>query len=349
MPGSTASPAPDSSRDLALKVLGAGAAGVGTLGLITGVGGAIMFERFSQAGLPAEQAVAVQPKTVLLAVGAEALIPLATTMLLVVAVYWILAKRVSTGLFAVAAGAGAVLYYLLVVSFSLNFHVLVPVLIATAVVCGLWTLLAAQTSSIGARALILALATALLGCAIGLIRTVDAPKVRGAVVMLKNPPKVVAGIYVAETGEQIYLGQVELADSYDEAPKAGSGAIIELSRKDISTVVLASNQGLPTALRQAGLMATALTEEPDGTSVAARLAETRQQTLVAPATSPAVPHHVTSTKQATTNPLRPSERINESATRQAPRHQPSEAIAPQATEPHLRSEEIVEPSTSPSR
>lgn len=294
---------------------------MGALGLITGVGGAIMFERFSQAGLPAEQAVALQPKTVLLAVGAETLIPLVATMLLVVAVYWVLAKSVSTWLFAGAAGLGAILYYLLVVSFSFKSHVLLSVVGATALACGLWALLAKQTSNIGARALILALATALLGCAIGLIRTVDAPKVRGAVVLLANPRRVVAGIYIAETGEQVYLGQVELADSYDDKPTAGSGAIVDLSRKDITTVVLASNQGLPTALRQAGLMAQALKEEPDGTSVANRLAETTRKTLVVTTTTE--PHH----------------------RHRAPRYKPSEEVVHRATEQPLSPKEGVHPAT----
>ena len=308
----------DNPRDLALKVLGAGAAGVGTLGLIAGAGGAIMFERFSQAGLPAEQAVATQPKTVLLAVGAEALIPLAATMLVVLAAYWILAKSISTWLFAVVAALGAIFYYLLVVSFAFKLHVLTSVIVVTVVACGLWALLAGRTVNAGVRALMLAVATAVLGCAIGLIRTIDAPKVRGAVVVLTNPSKVVAGIYVAETSEQVYLGQVELADSYDDRPAAGSGAIIALSRKDISTVALASNQGLATALRQASLMAMALKEEPDGTSVAARLAETRRQRVSSK-------HPLASRSQAKSQ-LRPSEAIDEQYTLPAPPPKPSEEI-----------------------
>ncbi|MHB8243167.1 MAG: hypothetical protein ACYDHN_14405 [Solirubrobacteraceae bacterium] len=260
---------------LAIKVLGAGAAGIGMLGLVTGVGGAIMFERFSQAGLPAEQAVAVQPRTVLLTVGGEALIPLATAMLVVVAIYWIKAKRGSPSpkFVALAAGVGAILYYLVVVSFSFKLLVLLSVIGATCFGCTLWALLADLYPSIGARALLLAVMTALLGCAIGLIRTVDAPKVRGAVVELKASHKIVSGIYIAETGEQVYLGQVLLAGSHDGKPREGTGAIIALSRSDVSTLVLANNQGLPTALRQTRLMAKALAEEPDGTSVASRLAE----------------------------------------------------------------------------
>jgi hypothetical protein len=281
-PPNLQTPAPPASQgtgELVVKALGAGVAGIGTLGLIAGVGGAIMFERFSQAGLPAEQAVAAQPKTVLLAVGAEALIPLATTMLLLVAIYLVLARRlpIPTGFFAVAAGVGAILYYLIVVSFSFKLHVLVEVVAATAVACTLWALLADPISSIPVRALILAVITALLGCAIALIRTIDAPKVRGAVVVLAKSDKVVAGLYVAETSEQVYIGQVALANSYNDRPKLGSGAIIALNRAEVSAVAFSSNQGLATALRQASLMAKALREEPDGDSLAERLSETERQ------------------------------------------------------------------------
>jgi hypothetical protein len=279
-PNTPAPPASQGTGELVVKALGAGVAGIGALGLIAGVGGAIMFERFSQAGLPAEQAVAVQPRTVLLAVGAEALIPLATTMLLLVAIYLILAqrlRRIPTGYFAVAAGLGAILYYLFVVSFSFKLGVLLEVIAATAVACSLWAMLADPISSIPVRALILAVITALLGCAIALIRTIDAPKVRGAVVILAKSDKVVAGLYVAETSEQVYIGQVALANSYDDRPKLGSGAIVALNRAEVSAVAFSSNQGLATALRQASLMAKALREEPDGDSLAVRLSETVRQ------------------------------------------------------------------------
>jgi hypothetical protein len=287
-------PPKDGASDLALKALGAGAAGLGSLGLVTGVGGAIMFERFSQAGIPAEQAVAVQPRTVLLAVGAEALIPMASAMLLLVAVYWIAAKRlkIPSELFALAAGAGAIVYYLAVVELHFKLDVLGLVVLVTAIACGLWTMLANLTPSIGWRAILLGILTALLASAIGLIRTIDAPKVRGAVVVLTTKPsKVVAGLFIAQTSEQVYLGQVALARPGRDTPKAGSGSIIALSRSEVSTVALSANEGLAAALTQAGLMAQALKEEPDGSLLATRLAESKAHGLTEPqepdATSPA--------------------------------------------------------------
>jgi hypothetical protein len=273
----------DGASDLALKALGAGAAGLGTLGLVAGVGGAIMFERFSQANLPAEQAVAVQPRTVLLAVGAEALIPMVTAMLLVVALYWIAAMRlkIPSRFFAVAAGFGVIAYYLVVVDFSFKLHVLALVVLVTVVACGLWTMLAGLTSSIGARALVLAILTALLASAIGLIRTVDAPKLRAAVVVLTKPSKIVGGIFVAQTSEQVFLGQVALAKAGSDDPKPGSGSIVGINRSEISTIALADNTGLATALGQASMMVAALEEEPDGASLATKLAEYKPGALQA--------------------------------------------------------------------
>ena len=55
-----------------MAVVGAIATGVGVLGWIIFIGGAIVWIRAHQAGLPATEAVAVTPKPVLLTTGAEA-------------------------------------------------------------------------------------------------------------------------------------------------------------------------------------------------------------------------------------------------------------------------------------
>jgi hypothetical protein len=278
-----------------------------------------------------------------------------------VAIYWILVQRlhISTSFFAVAAALGAILYYLFVVSFSVKLDVLLEVIAVTCVAWALWALLAGPTSSLPIRALILAVITALLGCAIALIRTIDAPKVRGAVVVLAKSDKVVAGLYVAETSEQIYLGQVALANSYNEQPKPGSGAIIALNRAEVSAVAFSSNQGLPTALRQASLMARALKEESDGGSLAARLAET-----VRPA-EPSRPRKAiersaltkrTHRRTAKASTHGPAEEVNSDATAAPPDEEvnPDTTATPPAEEPatkpsppaHLQPDEkIAEPST----
>jgi hypothetical protein len=56
-------------------VLGVVAAGIGVLGFVTFFGGAILWIRFDQAQLPANEAVAVVPREVLLTTGASFLVP----------------------------------------------------------------------------------------------------------------------------------------------------------------------------------------------------------------------------------------------------------------------------------
>jgi hypothetical protein len=60
---------------LLVQVLGVVAAGIGVLGFVTFFGGAILWIRFDQAELPANEAVAVVPREVLLTTGASFLVP----------------------------------------------------------------------------------------------------------------------------------------------------------------------------------------------------------------------------------------------------------------------------------
>lgn len=71
-------------RDLPLKVLGAVGAGIGIIGFVTLFGGAILWVRANEAGLPANEAVAVVPHAVLVTTGASFLVPAVLLALLVV-------------------------------------------------------------------------------------------------------------------------------------------------------------------------------------------------------------------------------------------------------------------------
>ncbi|MEA2299616.1 MAG: hypothetical protein QOE44_151, partial [Solirubrobacteraceae bacterium] len=73
-------------QDLVLKVLGAVGTGIGILGFVTFFGGAILWLRAKAAGLPANEAVAVVPKGVLVATGASFLVPAVLLALLAVGV-----------------------------------------------------------------------------------------------------------------------------------------------------------------------------------------------------------------------------------------------------------------------
>jgi hypothetical protein len=72
------------NRDLVLKVLGAVGAGIGIIGFVTLFGGAILWVRANEAGLPANEVVAVVPRAVLVTTGASFLVPAVLLALLVV-------------------------------------------------------------------------------------------------------------------------------------------------------------------------------------------------------------------------------------------------------------------------
>jgi hypothetical protein len=72
-------------RDLVLKILGAVGTGVGILGFVTLFGGAILWIRADRAGLPANDAVAAIPNSVLVTTGASFLVPAVLLALLAVA------------------------------------------------------------------------------------------------------------------------------------------------------------------------------------------------------------------------------------------------------------------------
>ena len=79
-----ASEAKASPQDLVLKVLGAIGTGVGVLGFVAFFGGAVLWLRAEKADLPANDAVSVIPKSVLVTTGASFLVPAVLIALLAV-------------------------------------------------------------------------------------------------------------------------------------------------------------------------------------------------------------------------------------------------------------------------
>ncbi|HSS33672.1 MAG TPA: hypothetical protein VLL27_10360 [Solirubrobacterales bacterium] len=68
-------PEPSNPWDLVLKVFGAIGTGLGLLGFVTLFGGAILWVRAEEAGLPANEAISVVPNGVLVTTGASFLVP----------------------------------------------------------------------------------------------------------------------------------------------------------------------------------------------------------------------------------------------------------------------------------
>jgi uncharacterized membrane protein len=73
-----------------VTVAGAVAGGLGVIGFVTLAGGAVLWRRFGEMGLPADEAVALVPKSVLVSTGADFLLPaIGTAALMVVALVMI--------------------------------------------------------------------------------------------------------------------------------------------------------------------------------------------------------------------------------------------------------------------
>lgn len=83
-----ASDAPPALTTVLLQVAGAIGTGIGVLGFVIFVGGALIWTRFDVVGVPAADAVAIIPKEVLLTTGASVLAPIALLGLAVVAVLY---------------------------------------------------------------------------------------------------------------------------------------------------------------------------------------------------------------------------------------------------------------------
>jgi hypothetical protein len=76
--------------DLALKVFGVVGTGIGILGFVTFFGGAIIWLRADKAELPATEAVAVIPRSVLVTTGATFLFPAVLIALGIMALVWLI-------------------------------------------------------------------------------------------------------------------------------------------------------------------------------------------------------------------------------------------------------------------
>ena len=260
--------------EAALTLVGAGVAGLGVLGLVAGVGGAIMYARFSQAGLPAEEAVAVQPKGVLVTVGAEILIPLAGTVLVALTIYavlsWLVRKRIGAwvvghlrilrpnGALAVVWAFGAacaVIFYYAQTAGRAPYN---SVLEVTGVAIGaslIWVIVTDLGFPFAIRIVVLALLTAVVAGWIGWIRTEDDPTLRGAAVLFESPSgermselRVSEGLFVAKTNDRIYLAEPGLAD----------GSLVVFDRRDVAAVAFSSNEPVAVALENATALASAL-------------------------------------------------------------------------------------------
>jgi hypothetical protein len=259
-----------------VQIAGAILGGIGVLTVAALVGGIVMFIRFETAGIPSEEAVAVLPKSILLAVGASVLVPLGFVLLmsfvLVFAVRNLLAGPTGDYLVshghleknqqtrfaevgvtwlikraAIVAVLAAVVYYFYLLNWRPTpwapFAVLLAAAVAGVIACA--TLPGAPAglpsgSAFGRWAwfaIVCLLVIAGFSTAFAWIRDKDQTVVRAAAALRGGTDAGVAGLFVAETKDAVYIARVD----------SGRGRIMVLPRSGIVELMIGEKQPVAAA------------------------------------------------------------------------------------------------------
>ncbi len=241
----------------AIQLLGA-AAGLAALAAL--VGGAMLWIRFDALDLPADHAVALLPSELLVTVGAHALLgPLlaAVAVLFVVVVIDPLdgEGRIRPLRLTVIVVLLAVVAFLVLLEQAWDMETkLAAVATATAIaafaaiVCTAW-----RGTRVRWIAWMVFAACAVFGAALAVLRTLDDPRLEPVAVLLAPPadspadaaPTGVAGFYVGETGDRLYL--VPLLGNGDPThpfADADPNRLIGLQRDDVERVLLREPVGI---------------------------------------------------------------------------------------------------------
>jgi hypothetical protein len=272
--------------------LGALASGIGLVGFVTFVGGAIEWARFDGVGLPAEEALSVVPTANLLVIGARTVVFAAGLALFAVGLLYLFRKLLGPrderfgerGKELVEAHGDTVR------GLIMGGAVFVAEVVAFVVVLGeasfkqcllfaaLGGFLALVTLAIATetnRFLYLA-ATVFVALSVFLGGTrfadaLNASEVRAAAVVRQNK-KATVGFFIAESASRVYLGRIPLK-TRDGAPTneidEGSQRIIAIDRAQVTDLAIGPPKEPRAALAQARSLADELceTQIPDGADV----------------------------------------------------------------------------------
>jgi hypothetical protein len=220
-------------------VLAAIAGGIGVIGFVTFVGGAIEYARLRTAGLPAEEAIAVVPTANLIAIGAKTLVPafiFAVSAAALLSAWQLFAERSEKVTVPTARRRALALAALFAVT-ELAAFFLDPStgwrVIATLIGLGLLTtglvfVVALRFHQFFWVAATASLAAAVFVASLAYARTRDTLHVRPAAVIRTGDA--ITGFFIAETSSQIYLGRTLIGE---DKPR-----ILVLAKDEISDVAL---------------------------------------------------------------------------------------------------------------
>lgn len=268
--------------DRIAPVLAAIGTGIGVLGFVTFVGGAINWARFQAAGLPQEQALSVIPTQDLIVVGARTLVPAITWGLLACAFYGLIsallgtrAQRASSPKSLQLAEAHgptvrAAFLAFMVLGFEIGVSItdltsLSPwraiVLIGVGLMAPLLTFVIAKRSErflYLAPTIFLALSV-FLGVA-AYVRALDIPELRPAAIVRENQ-KALFGFFVAESSSRVYLARLDPGELREGKVNRKSARLIGIAKDEISSIEVGSPKPPAAAVRQADALAEELCRE----------------------------------------------------------------------------------------
>jgi hypothetical protein len=285
-------------------VLAAIATGIGVLGFVTFVGGAVQYGRFRAAGLSAEDAVAVVPTQSLVVIGAAALVPAVAVALVFVGLLF-LVRVVAGGLGGPPGGAAAppggapaaaaapsvlaqqgnrvrgvlMFGYMALALGAAYLSTLAPgsrdVLI---VLLGLFlALLTAAVARVTDRFTYIAAATLVAsGLFLGVVNVVhayDNSDVRPVAVVRQNKQALI-GFFIAEGGNRVYIGRLEFKKARGQTPQIEKrrSRIMAIDKAQISDISIGAPVDANDALLQAGRLADELCDEQLAPATPARQA-----------------------------------------------------------------------------
>lgn len=231
---------------VATQLLGA-VAGVGAL--MTFVGGAMLWIRFSALDLPSDQAVTLLPKQLLLIVGAHAL-ALPVILGLVAAGVFALFKRSRRGrssplrlvAFLIVLVSGTILVIALVAGGEIGEWGLA----GGATILGIAVLVAVYRHAHDRWALPWAafVVIVLVGATVAVARTQGAPAMEPVAVLLEGKPTGVSGFYVGQTSDRLYLAPLPgSGDPGDPFADAKIDRIVAIDRSKILQMALRAPSG----------------------------------------------------------------------------------------------------------
>lgn len=238
----------NSPLKIALQVLAA-AAGLGTV--ITFVGGSMLWVRFDKLDLAADQAVALLPKQLLVVVGAHALalpVLLGALAALVLALIEPTPDRRVRRSFNVALAAIVALALTSAIVAAHEFDLPEQFLVYATVLAGAAAIWKTARQSTLRRHVVQVVLIAFVACGavLAVVTTWSQPELEPVAVLL-NGDKAVAGFYVGQTADRVYVAPLPgLGDPNDPFADDRIDRLVELPRADVRRMALRDPAGIGT-------------------------------------------------------------------------------------------------------